>query len=535
VASYYKRDRSPYFWISYRDVDGTQRIINSKLRHDQEAEAEALCRSLERKVQLAKPEASALTVREWAEQWFKDRESKVKSMKDDRSRIRKHILPRVGSIELRRLRKADLQAVFDELRKAHEATGKPASGTIKSILAAVKVMFNDAVAGDLIPSSPLFLTSKTLPTVHKKPRLPYTLTEIESIISARPEAIPDDRRTLYALLFFFGLRFGEGAALRWGDLDKDADPFASMNVTRAWSNARNRMDTTKTETTRKAPVHPAAFFLLQQWRDVGFPKMFGRAPEPDDLIVPSREGRPRSSNHGMKRLRQDLERIGLKHLEMRTQHAFRTTFISQMRAADVEKDKVRAVTHGKRSSGDVIDAFYTQWPWEVLCKAVATLPFSESFLHSFYTAVSIGKDWEKWRGGRDSNSGDQRYWQLLNAKLNAFSAGQREVIGASVEGFSTLPEAPPTSPLTLSTQPLEDLEEGCIITVEPLPLEEILRGLPWADQVLKPAPVRADPPMPLRGLVTVACEACGKACEVEDGPGIWECVLCGSKRVRVGV
>src|SRR5678809_412007 len=159
-----------------------------------------------------------------------------------------------------------------------------------------------------------------------------------------------------------------------------------MNVAKSWSNSRKTVGTTKTETKRWAPIHPVMFYLLQDWYSEGFARTFGREPTDDDLIVPSREERCRSSNHGMKKLRQDLKRLGLSHLEQRTQHAFRTAFISQMRSVDVDKEKVRAVTHGKRSSGDVIDAFYTVWPWEVLCKAVMQMPFDKSFLHSFYTA-----------------------------------------------------------------------------------------------------------------------------------------------------
>jgi integrase len=515
MASHHKRERSPYFWISYTTSAGRQKWHNTQLRHEQESEAVEMCREFERQVARTKQSGSLLTVRDWAERWFKDRGSKIKSMKDDRSRIKKHVLPRIGSIELRQVRKADVQAVFDALRIAHDTTGKPASGTIKSIYAATKVMFNDAVAADIIPASPLFLTSQSLPSVRKKARLPYTIPEIEKILGAGAAEIPDDRKTLYAILFFFGLRFGEGAALRWSDFDRDMEPLAKMDVTKAWSNSRKETGETKTGTERRAPVHPVMFYLLEQWRDVGFPALFGREPTAADLIVPSREGRARSSNHGMKRLRQDLARSGIPHLELRTQHAFRTSFISQMRVADVDKDKVRAVTHGKRSSGDVIDAFYTVWPWETLCGAVQQIRFSETFLHSFYTAVSMRNDSEKWRGGRDSKPSNKRYLTLLAAHLQGAHARGAGLNAPSVNAEFTLVATEPTPDFTLVEMP------------EPLSFEEILRLLPEAHFKTPTHERYSGGEFYPSDWVQVMCEGCGRKVDTLDGGKRTPCPLCG--------
>lgn len=494
MASHHKRDRSPYFWISYKDTQGAQRWHNSKITHDREDEAIEMCREIKKQTATA-PTLSSLSVAEWATRWFKERGSKIKSMKDDKSRITKHVIPRLGAIELHKVRKSDVQGVFDALRILHNETGKPASGTIKSILAATTTMFNDAVAADLIQVSPVFLTSRTLPAVHKKARLPYTIPELEKIMMARPEIIPDDRRTLYAILFFFGLRFGEGAALTWGDYDDAMQPLACLDVTKAWSASRHEMGRTKKETSRKAPVHPVMYALLEAWREEGFPKLFGREPLPSDLLVPSREGAPRNSNHGMKRLRQDLSRLGLEQLAARTQHAFRTSYISQMRTADVDKDKVRAVTHGKRSSGDVIDAFYTVWPWEVLCEAVLQLPFSKEFLHSIYTAVSSRNERGKWRGGRDSNSCGTRYETLLGALLKGFTAPEPAAERVSVKENFTLLRTYLTRDFTLP---------------EPMGMEEILASL----RALNAGPWMA-----------TGCTRCGSAVEVLDaGPAT--CPVC---------
>jgi integrase len=531
MASHHKRERSPYFWISYHDANGKQKWHNSKLTHDQEADAIAMCRSFERQVRRS-PLPSGYTVAQWAARWFEERGKKMATMKDDKSRITKHVLPYIGAIELANVRKADVQAVFDRLRAIHDQgkmidvggkrTRRPgwvASGTIKSIYAAVKMMFSDAVAADLLQSSPLFLTSRTLPSVHKTARLPYTLAEIEQIIFAPADVIPDDRRTLYAILFFFGLRFGEGAAFKWSDFDETRKPLAGMNVEKAYSVRRKTIGKTKTETVRWAPVHPVCYFMLQQWRDVGFPALFGREPRPDDLIVPSREGRCRSSNHGMKKLRQDLQRLGLTDLDLRTQHAFRTTFISQMRVAEVEKDKVRAVTHGKRSSGDVIDAHYTVWPWDVLCKAVLQMPFSKEFLHSFETLVS---DWNcsgKWRGGRDSKPAFERYLSLLSACVLAFSASSPLALPESFnEVFTPIGRAPTSISHSIET---------AWSSLDGTPLELSNQ----AEELLARLRALEEPEYPRH---KVTCDECGKSAHVEEAPNMWECLFClGPARVEV--
>jgi hypothetical protein len=43
---------------------------------------------------------------------------------------------------------------------------------------------------------------------------------------------------------------------------------------------------TKTGRTRFMPVHPTLATMLAEWRLVGWPAIFGRTPNPDDLICP---------------------------------------------------------------------------------------------------------------------------------------------------------------------------------------------------------------------------------------------------------
>jgi hypothetical protein len=51
---------------------------------------------------------------------------------------------------------------------------------------------------------------------------------------------------------------------------------------------------TKTETVKHVPVHPTLAAMLAEWKLSGWTAMMGRAPEPDDLIIPMPPTTPRN-------------------------------------------------------------------------------------------------------------------------------------------------------------------------------------------------------------------------------------------------
>jgi integrase len=88
-------------------------------------------------------------------------------------------------------------------------------------------------------------------------------------------------------------------------------------------------------------VHPSLAKILIKWRDEGWREMMGRAPTPDDLVVPcpAREkfaaGRMSDKNYSRKRLMEDLTVFGLRH---RRGHDLRRTMISLARRDGARKD-----------------------------------------------------------------------------------------------------------------------------------------------------------------------------------------------------
>jgi hypothetical protein len=124
---------------------------------------------------------------------------------------------------------------------------------------------------------------------------------------------------------------------------------------------------TKTKRPREVPVHPTLAKVLAEWREKGCAEILGPAPEPDDLLIPSRERAMRSRHHTRNKLLEDLERLGLR---ARRGHDLRRTFITLARDDSARADLLELVSHAPR--GNIIN-IHTSMPWENLCAEVLKL------------------------------------------------------------------------------------------------------------------------------------------------------------------
>jgi integrase len=97
---------------------------------------------------------------------------------------------------------------------------------------------------------------------------------------------------MYALIGLAGLPHGEIAGLHWRNYDPTREPLGKLVIARRDDNA-----TTKSKRRAEVPVHPILAKQLEAWRGKGCAEILKRAPEPDDLLVPSRQGETRSRHH----------------------------------------------------------------------------------------------------------------------------------------------------------------------------------------------------------------------------------------------
>lgn len=364
MGTIYRRGNK--LWLGYIDAKGKQHCASSGLDVGHEREAKKILEKIEARIaaglEHGEAELGPVTVARFAEQWIKGRrEQGLRDVDTDDGRLRKHVLPHLGTMPLDAVRPKHLIAMVKALR----ATGKLAPRTVYNVYGLVHTLFRDAVIEELVSATPAVLSKNQLgKKVDADPEWRvgalFTRGELEALISS--DALPWDRRVVYALEGLAGLRHGEAVGLLWRSYEPRMEPLGRLVIARSYDRAG-----TKTERPREVPVHPTLAGILDDWKRTGWVELMGRAPGPDDLVVPSREGAVRSRHHSRNKLLEDLARLGFRH---RRGHDLRRTFITLVRVDGARKDILEAVTHSPR--GNIID-IYTTLPWSSLCEEVAKL------------------------------------------------------------------------------------------------------------------------------------------------------------------
>jgi integrase len=309
------------------------------------------------------------TVRRNSLKWLAERRARgIRSVDQEESRLRHYLWPRLGSMSLAAVRPRDIRDLIRELR----AKGELAPRSILNVYGVIHALFRDAVVEELIATNPCILKRGELPTkVDKDPEwralATYTIREVEQLIS--DPRIPVERRVQNALKAIAGLRHGEVAGLRWRHYDPTMEPLGRLIVATSYDTGR-----TKTEVTRRVPVHPTLATLLAAWKLSHWARLYGRQPTPDDLIVPTRAMSPVSPTIAARAFKEDLTALGMRLRAGRERdrggHDLRAWFITTAQEHGAHRDLLRVVTHTAKS--DVVSG-YTRATWAALCAEVAKL------------------------------------------------------------------------------------------------------------------------------------------------------------------
>jgi integrase len=149
------------------------------------------------------------TVAEVAEAWLKSEDTRhwrPRSRKGFEALLENHILPRIGSVKLLKLTRAQVQAVLDGIERLHARN---------RTLEVVRMLCNWSVARGLIPMSPVAGIKKL-----REPKRTRTLTDDE--IRAVVQAFDTTPFAEYVrLLFLTAARREELLSARWGDVYGD--------------------------------------------------------------------------------------------------------------------------------------------------------------------------------------------------------------------------------------------------------------------------------------------------------------------------
>lgn len=174
---------------------------------------------------------------------------------------------------------------------------------------------------------------------------------------------PLDRRVVYALFFFTGVRYGELAGLRWGRWQRDARPLERLLIAEAWNTKLKRFTETKTNVQREVPVHPVLVPILERWQS-HWTKSFGSPPEPHELMCPAERGGPRSEEVLIEQFHRDLARLGRPKRDLR---AWRRSFKSLAEADGVSHEVTERICRARPTD---VAGRYREVFWQEACREI---------------------------------------------------------------------------------------------------------------------------------------------------------------------
>ena len=149
------------------------------------------------------------TVADYANAWLTGRGLKPRTRAHYRWLLDTLILPPLGSLRLSRLSPAKIRDWHGRLDPTRPTTRAHAYGLLRTIM-------NTAVSDDLVPTNPCRIRGAGTARTRHQPKV-ATLAELEIIVAAMPARY----RAMVLLAAWCGLRFGELAELRRGDVDLD--------------------------------------------------------------------------------------------------------------------------------------------------------------------------------------------------------------------------------------------------------------------------------------------------------------------------
>lgn len=192
----------------------------------------------------------------------------------------------------------------------------------------------------------------------------YSQEAIVSLLS--DPRIKADRRVLYALYFFTGLRANEAPAIRFKNYEPSTTPLGRLTITKAFR--KRQESSTKTKTTHLIPVHPTLAVILGDWQSKGFEVFSGHKPTPEDFLVPNADLTPKTYSAIYTAFKRDCRLVGITPKRL---HDTRATFISTALDDGANRDALKRVTHPSPKA-DVFDT-YDQVAWRRVCRAMSAL------------------------------------------------------------------------------------------------------------------------------------------------------------------
>ncbi|GEO27497.1 site-specific integrase [Alicyclobacillus hesperidum subsp. aegles] len=193
------------------------------------------------------------TVSEYEERWLKTKEPQIEegTFRQYSWLLKNHIIPRLGHIQLSKLRADHIQAMYAELENEN-VISQQSIGHLHRVLSQT---LKNAVQWGLIAKNPAELAKP--PKVGRHEFHVWTEAELEAFLAVAKE------RTRYYMLFLLGaatgMRLGEILGLKWSDVDLET---GVIQVRR--SGSKKKSTSTKTASSRRLIVMPS--YLVEELR-----------------------------------------------------------------------------------------------------------------------------------------------------------------------------------------------------------------------------------------------------------------------------
>ena len=273
-------------------------------------------------------------------------------------RLRLHILPTLGRLKLHEVTAQHLQRLY--ARKLEKGLS---SGSLNGIHVVLHRALKQAVRWGLIPRNPT--DGVDVPQPRPPDGKPLDADELAVFLEG---VVGDERETLWMTLLLTGLRFGELAALRWGDIDLEQRVLhVRFTITREGSKGYAFTEPKTTKSRRVVPLPSAAVVALRTQQGVCDRQRQDDWPVPD-LVFPSGRGTPLREPHVLDDFHALLDRVGLPRRRL---HDLRGTYATRLFALNNHPRAVQELL-GHTSIATTLNIYTGSVP-EVLREAADSL------------------------------------------------------------------------------------------------------------------------------------------------------------------
>lgn len=277
--SEYSTKAGPRYLIKYTFTvrDGEESVKRTKLKRGFSSRAEAakaLRTALAEVEQDGYVEPTEITVAAYMTEWVEGLRKQPSTVASYRRLLRLHVIPHIGTVELRKVTPARLARLYRYLEQEGRAdqSGGLSARTVRYLHTVLHSAFGDAVEAGLLVRSPAATKAAKAPTVKEaaSPEIrTWSSSELQAFLSWSAQQ-DDELHIAWLLLAMTGMRRGEALALQWRDIDFDAATIAvrrSVTVVKTKGEGQEILTSLpKSGKPRVIDVDPDTLAALRSWR-----------------------------------------------------------------------------------------------------------------------------------------------------------------------------------------------------------------------------------------------------------------------------